>query len=77
MKLYMLFSGRSKKRMKHIMTDELHKVQTYRDAREATKTAHCRWHDIKPAPHDAVPWRKVNSGTQMWKAYNFNGPQKV
>ncbi len=74
MQLYMLYSGSSKKRMKHIMTDELKKVKAYRDARETTaaygRSPDCRWHDIKPAPPDAVPWKKVNSGTKMWAAYN-------
>lgn len=58
-KLYTLLFGKSKKRMKPIMIDTLHKVELYKNAREATKqsAAGKGWHKVEIAPPDAIPWR--------------------
>ena len=69
MKLYTLLAGRSKKRMKPIMTDELHKVQNYMKAREKSGCEEL-WHEIVPAETGAEIFKKVNPGTRYWKSYN-------
>jgi len=56
--LYTLMYGKSKKRMKPIMTDVLHKCQNYRDARLHSTSG---WHDIVPAEAGAVPWRQKSA----------------
>jgi len=56
--LYTLLFGKSKKRMKPIMTDILHKCENYRDARAHTTRG---WHDIVPAEPGAVVWRQKSS----------------
>lgn len=56
MKLYTLLHGKSKKRMKPIMIDELHKCKNYKDARE--KSGVEGWHSIVPAESDAMVWRQ-------------------
>lgn len=61
--LYTLLFGKSKKRMKPIMTDVLHKCENYRKQREATKGSDAArgWHDIVPAEAGAVPWRQKSA----------------
>lgn len=58
--LYVLSFGLSKKRMKPIMIDDLHKVQNYKKQREATTASKAGrgWHAIAPAPPNSNPWRK-------------------
>ncbi len=55
MQLYTLLYGKSKKRMHPIMTDELHKCENYRKAREHTVKG---WHAIVPAAPDENVWRQ-------------------
>ena len=55
MQLYTLLYGKSKKRMKPIMVDSLHKCENYRDARTHTVMG---WHGIEPAAPDATVWRQ-------------------
>lgn len=61
--LYTLLFGRSKKRMKPIMVDVLHKCENYRDKREKTKGSDCSrgWHQIVPAEAGAIPWRQKSA----------------
>lgn len=59
MKLFTLFFGKSKKRMKAIMTDTRHKCENYRDARGARMGG--GWHDIQPAKEGSVVWRQKSS----------------
>lgn len=56
MKLFTLLHGKSKKRMHPIMTDELHKCENYRNAREASHVK--GWHDIVPAAEKEDVWRQ-------------------
>lgn len=71
--LYTLLFGLSKKRMKPIMIDDLHKVENYKRQREATKGSKAGrgWHAIVPAEPNSNPWRK-ESATK-----NGNSPTKV
>lgn len=55
MKLYILRFGKSKKRMKNIMIDELHKCENYRKARENNVKG---WHDIVEAPKGSTVWKQ-------------------
>ena len=55
--------------MKPIMTDELHKVENYRDARVKSGCSE-KWHEIVPAEEGAEIFRKVNPGMRYWKSYN-------
>jgi hypothetical protein len=59
-KLYKLMFGRSKKRMRPIMIDVLHKVENYKSQRENTKGAKCSqgWHEIVPAEPTDTPWKQ-------------------
>lgn len=52
--------GTSKKRMKPIMTDVLHKVENYKEQREKTKYSKAGngWHKIVLADSEATTWRK-------------------
>jgi hypothetical protein len=74
MQLYNIFAGNSKKRMKHIATDELHKCEKYVFDRWHMKVqvgeikGAKEWFQIVPAPKDAKIWRKTNSMSKMWKA---------
>jgi len=56
--LYTLMYGKSKKRMKPITTDVLHKCQNYRDARLHTTSG---WHTIVPAEVGATVWRQKSA----------------
>lgn len=56
-KLFTLLYGKSKKRMRPIMTDVKHKCENYRDARQNV----VGWHDIVPAAPDAVVWRQKSA----------------
>jgi hypothetical protein len=58
--LFTLLFGRSKKRMRPIMTDILTKCENYKTQREKTKGSNCAhgWHTIVPAEIDAKPWRQ-------------------
>ncbi len=58
-KLYTLLFGKSKKKMKPIMTDVWNKVENYKSQREKTvgSKAAQGWHSIVDAATDAVPWR--------------------
>ena len=56
--LYTLLYGRSKKRMKPIMVDVLHKCENYRDARLPSVKG---WHSIVLAEAGAVPWRQKSA----------------
>ncbi len=60
MKLYTLMYGRSKKRMKPIMTDSFEKCDAYKKKREATKGSDCGrgWHDIVEAAAGADQWKQ-------------------
>ncbi len=58
MKLYTLLFGRSKKKMRPIMTDEKHKCENYQKAREHTVEG---WHKIVEAEPGAEVWRKKSS----------------
>jgi len=75
--LFTLMFGKSKKRMKPIMIDVLHKVENYRDQRERCKGSKAShgWHAIVPAENDAVVWRKNNSC--QWTNYDFSGPRVI
>jgi hypothetical protein len=61
--LYTLLYGRSKKRMKPIMIDVLHKCENYKTQREKSKGSKCSmgWHSIVPAEAGAVPWRQKSA----------------
>ena len=61
--LYTLLFGRSKKRMKPIMTDVLHKCENYKTQREKTRGSDCShgWHSIIPAEAGAVLWRQKSA----------------
>ena len=74
MKLFTLLRGHSKKRLKPVMIDSLHKVENYRDALQSsdTKTFH---YDVVEAAADAVVWRK--SSSNKWTGYNDPGPKKI
>jgi hypothetical protein len=78
MKLHTLFRGRSKSRLKPIMTDDLRKVQNYQDAlKSSDKGSGKTWHyDIQAAAEDAVVWRK-NSNSGQWTNYNSWHPPLV
>jgi hypothetical protein len=69
MQLYHLLAGKSKKRMRIIATDELHKVTNLKNAREKSGCAE-KWMQVVEAEKDATIYRKVNPGTRMWAAYN-------
>lgn len=56
--LFTLMHGKSKKRMKPIMTDQKHKCENYMDARKHTTVG---WHEIVPAEKDAVVWRQKSA----------------
>lgn len=56
--LFTLMYGKSKKRMKPIMVDVLHKCENYRNARSHTVYG---WHDIVPAEAGAVVWRQKSA----------------
>lgn len=60
MKLYTLLFGRSKKKMRPIMTDEKHKCERYMNARTSNNGEKgCGgWHKIVEAEKDAEIWRK-------------------
>ena len=45
--------------MSPIMVDTLHKCENYRDARGDRMGG--GWHDIVPAPADAVVWRRKSA----------------
>lgn len=57
--LFTLMYGKSKKRMKPIMTDVRHKCENYRDARGVRMGG--GWHDIVPAEAGAVVWRQKSA----------------
>ena len=76
MNLHTVMGGRSKKRMKAIMTDELHKCEAYVKARQASPTV-VQWFEIVPAAPDAKIWRKKNSMSGYWKAYNSTATPRV
>lgn len=61
--LYTLLYGRSKKRMRPIMTDVLHKCENYKSQREKTRGSDCSkgWHEIVPAETGAVTWRQKSA----------------
>ena len=73
MQLYILLRGNSKKRLKPVMIDQIHKVRNYRD--DLITSGHDDWFDIKPAPKDAKPWRKNNSN--QWTNYDSSNPPLV
>lgn len=54
MKLYTLYYGKSKKRMKPIMIDSLKKCQNYEKARSNVEG----FHSIEEAPAGSAVWRK-------------------
>lgn len=56
--LFTLMYGKSKKRMKPIMTDIRHKCENYRDARVHSTIG---WHDIVPAEQGATVWRQKSA----------------
>lgn len=56
--LFTLLYGKSKKRMKPIMTDVRHKCENYRDARAHTTDG---WHEIVPADPEATVWRQKSA----------------
>lgn len=61
--LHTLLFGKSKKRMKPIMTDVLHKVENYKKQREATKgsKASVGWHKIVPAEVGSTVWKQKSA----------------
>ena len=59
MKLYSLLHGKSKRKLSIIMTDELHKCENYKDAREKSHVK--GWHKIVPAEADSVVWRQKSA----------------
>ena len=58
MQLYTLLYGKSKKRMKPIMTDERHKCENYMKQREHTVKG---WHKIEIAAPSEVVWRQKSA----------------
>lgn len=80
MKLFTLFRGRAKNRLKPIMIDEEKKVLAYQKALQSSdKGGKCKtwWYDIKPCTDkDAKPWRKHNNYGQ-WTNYNSYNPPLV
>lgn len=58
--LYTLLFGTSKKRMKPIMIDVLHKCENYKEQREKTKGSKAGrgWHKIEVAPIGSTPWKQ-------------------
>ena len=61
--LYVLLFGRSKKRMKPIMVDVLHKCENYKAQREKSKGSKCSygWHEIVSAEAGAKVWRQKSA----------------
>ena len=78
MQLYTLYRGRSKKRLKPVMTDDLKKVERYRNALQSSDPGSGKtWHyDIQPAEEGSTVWRKHNNYGQ-WTNYNDPGPTIV
>ena len=74
MQLYTLMFGKSKKRMKPIITDALHKVENYRDARENNVEG---WHDIIPAEIGATIWKQQTCSIRGSGNKTNSGPQVV
>lgn len=83
MKLFKVLAGTSKERMKPVMIDELHKCDNYIDSRwhikiqvgQIKKGDHSgngkgMWVQVVEAEPDAEPWRKENSKSKMWRAYD-------
>lgn len=57
-KLFTLLYGKSKKKMKPIMTDIQSKCENYRDARKPN----CKgFHDIVEAPEGSTVWRQKSA----------------
>jgi hypothetical protein len=56
--LFTLMYGKSKKRMKPIMTDVRHKCENYMDARRHSTDG---WHEIVPAANGAVVWKQKSA----------------
>lgn len=78
MKLYTLYRGRSKSKLKPIMTDKIEKVDNYHKALVKSDPGSGKtWHyDIQMAAPDAEVWRKHNNYGQ-WTNYNSSNPPKV
>ncbi len=55
MKLFTLFYGRKKTKMRPIMTDSFKKCENYMKAREHTVTG---FHEIRPAEKGASTWKQ-------------------
>jgi len=72
MQLYTLYFGKSKKKMKPIMTDVKHKCENYKDAREHTVTG---WHDIRLAEPNSVVWRQKS--TTIGGNKDNSGPARI
>lgn len=67
--------GKSKDKMRPIMTDLEHKCHNYRKAREATRSVQGH-HAVVPAEEGAVVWRK--NTTTEWTGYNAPpAPDKI
>lgn len=72
--LYKLMIGRSKKRLRCVMIDTMHKCVNYRDALKASNLKD-KWFDIIPAETDDSQWRRKNK--HPWVGYNISGPKVI
>jgi hypothetical protein len=63
MKLFSLMYGKSKNKMRCIMTDKLSKCENYKTQREKSKGSKCSmgWHEIVPAEAGAEIWRQKSA----------------
>ena len=74
MKLYTLYRGKSKKKLRPVMTDSKRKCENYRHALKKSAGKNDSY-DLQPAEDGATVWRK-NTSTK-WTNYNVDQPQKV
>ena len=74
MKLFTLYRGRSKNKLRPVMTDSKKKCENYRKALKAS-AIRGEFFDLKPAENGATIWRRDTS--TKWTNYNASGPKKI
>lgn len=74
MQLFILYRGRSKKRLKPVMIDSEKKCENYQKALQASAGKN-DFYDIQAAPKGSTVWRKSNSS--QWTNYDSPHPPLV
>jgi len=79
MELFTLLAGKSKKRMRPIMTDAKHKCENFMEKRLGTTDCPEKFYEIVPAAPDADQWKKKSSnrktgwiGKNGWNPHTWN-----